>query len=168
MSEWQLAQFNIAMLRAPLDHPETAEFVANLDAVNAVADSSPGFVWRLTDDSGQSSSYVVAYDDPLTIINFSIWASPDDLHEFVFKTMHAQFLRRRREWFRPVDEDIVVCWWIPAGTRPPVDEAKERLQRLRRLGPTPEAFTLRRRFPPPLTPAAARPEGGQLETAAGS
>lgn len=168
MSRWELAEFNVAMLRAPLDDPDTAEFVANLEAVNAIAESSPGFVWRLKDDSGQSSSYVVAYDDPLMIINFSIWASPDDLHEFVFTTMHAKFLRRRREWFQSIDEAILVCWWIPADDRPSVQEAKERLERLRREGPTAEAFTLRHRFPPPDSSGVDSAGGAHLESAAGS
>ena len=148
---WELAQFNVARLNAPLDHPDTAEFVANLETINAVAESSPGFVWRLTDDSGLSSSYVAAYDDPLMIINYSIWATPADLHAFVFATEHTTFLRRRREWFQPVDEAILVCWWIPAGSRPPVAEAQRQLELLREVGPTAEAFTLRRRFPAPLT-----------------
>lgn len=148
---WELAQFNVARLKSPLDHPDTAEFVANLEAINAVAEASPGFVWRLTDDTGQSSSYVTAYDDPLMIINFSIWETPGDLHAFVFATAHTAFLRRRREWFQPVDAAILVCWWIPAGTRPPVEEAQRRLELLREVGPTAEAFTLRRRFPAPLT-----------------
>jgi len=147
--QWELAQFNVALLKAPLDHPDTAEFVANLETINSVAESSPGFVWRLTDDSGLSSSYVAAYDDPLMIINYSIWATPDDLHSFVFATSHTAFLRRRREWFQPVDEAILVCWWIPDGTRPPVDEAQRRLELLRKHGPSADAFTLRRRFPPP-------------------
>jgi len=165
---FELAEFNVARLRAPLDHPDTAEFVANLDAVNTEAEAAPGFVWRLTDESGQSSSYVVAYDDPLMIINYSIWASPNDLHAFVFKTMHAQFLRRRREWFQAVEAAILVCWWIPAGQRPPVAEAQERLERLRRDGPTADAFTLRHRFPPPGASTASDADGSHLESAAGS
>ena len=70
--EWHLAELNVARLRQPLDHPDTAEFVAALDAINALAESSPGFVWRLTDESGHSSSYVRADDDPLVIINLSV------------------------------------------------------------------------------------------------
>ncbi len=152
---WHLAELNVARLRRPLEHPDTAEFVAALDGINALAESSPGFVWRLTDDSGQSSSYVRADDDPLVIINLSVWESPDHLHDFVFHTAHTPFLRRRREWFERMTEPFLVCWWVPAGEVPSVEESLERLGRLRRHGVSDEAFTLRDRRPPPLT--SARP-----------
>ena len=148
---WHLAELNVARLRRPLDHPGTAEFVAALDGINALAESSPGFVWRLTDDSGQSSSYVRADDDPLVIINLSVWVSPDHLHDFVFHTAHTPFLRRRREWFERMTEPFLVCWWVPAGEVPTVDSALARLGRLRRYGVSDEAFTLRDRRPPPVT-----------------
>lgn len=151
---WHFAQYNIAGLHHPLDHPATAEFVANLDRVNALAEASPGFVWRLTDDgSGLSSSYVRAYDDPLTIINLSVWESPEQLQDFVYRTAHTDFLRRRREWFERSTEAYLVCWWIQAGRVPPVEDAVERLERLRRDGPSDEAFTLRDLRPAPDTSA---------------
>jgi hypothetical protein len=155
MTGWQLAELNIARLRQPLEHPDTAEFVTALDEINALAECSPGFVWRLTDDSGHSSSYVRAYDDPLMIINLSVWASPDALHDFVFRTAHTPFLRRRREWFERMDEAFLVCWWIPAGHLPTVDDAMARLDGLRADGVSDEAFTLRDRRPPPATPPVA-------------
>jgi hypothetical protein len=148
-SGWHLAELNVALLRQPLDHPDTAEFVEALDAVNALADSSPGFVWRLVDESGQSSSYVRAADDPLFIINLSVWEAPDSLHDFVFRTAHTPFLRRRREWFQRMDDAFLVCWWVPVGHRPTVDEALDGLDRLRRDGVTGHAFTLRDRHPAP-------------------
>jgi hypothetical protein len=147
--EWHFAQFNIARLYQPLDHPDTAEFVANLDRINAVAEGAPGFVWRLTDDSGQSSSYVRAYDDPLMIINMSVWESPEQFQDFVYRTAHTSFLRRRREWFEKMDEAYLVCWWIPAGTVPAVAEAVDRLARLRAEGVSDDAFTLRELRPAP-------------------
>jgi Domain of unknown function (DUF3291) len=151
---WHLAQYNIARLHQPLDHPATAEFVANLYRVNAVAEASPGFVWRLTDDdSGLSSSYVRAYDDPLTIINLSVWESPEQLQDFVYRSAHTEFLRRRREWFEKSSEAYLVCWWIRAGHVPPVEDAVERLERLRRDGPSDDAFTLRDLRPAPDTSA---------------
>ena len=150
--DWQLAQLNVARLRQPLEHPDTAEFVAALDPINELAESSPGFVWRLTDESGQSSSYVRADDDPLVIVNLSVWRTPDDLHDFVFRTAHTAFLRRRREWFERMAEAFLVCWWVPAGHVPSVDEALDRLARLRRDGVSDDAFTLRERRPaPPVT-----------------
>ena len=120
--------------------------------INALAESSPGFVWRLVDESGQSSSYVRADDDPLFIINLSVWETPEQLHDFVFQTAHTPFLRRRREWFERMAEAFLVCWWVPAGHRPTVDEAMDRLDRLRRDGVTDDAFTLRERRPTPGTP----------------
>jgi Domain of unknown function (DUF3291) len=151
--EWHFAQFNIARLHEPLDHPDTAEFVANLDHINAVAESSPGFVWRLTDEVGQSSSYVRAYDDPLVIINLSVWESPEQLSEFVHRTAHTPVLRRRREWFKKMDEPYLVCWWVLAGTVPTVAEAVAQLERLRTEGVSDDAFTLRDLRPAPSTPA---------------
>lgn len=147
--DWQLAELNIARLHQPLDHPDTAEFVAALDHVNALAETSPGFVWRLTDESGQSSSYVQTTDDPLDIINLSVWETMEDLHEFVFRTGHTEYLRRRREWFQRVDEVYLVCWWVPAGHVPTVEESLDRLARLRRHGVSDEAFTMRDRRPAP-------------------
>lgn len=154
--EWHLAELNVARLRQPLDHPDTAEFVAALDAINALAESSPGFVWRLTDESGHSSSYVRADDDPLVIINLSVWESPDHLHEFVFHTAHTPFLRRRREWFERMPDVFLVCWWVPVGHVPTVEESLERLGRLRREGVSDDAFTLRDRRPAPSVTAASR------------
>jgi Domain of unknown function (DUF3291) len=151
---WHFAQYNIGRLHQPLDHPATAEFVAALDEVNALAESSPGFVWRLTDDAtGLSSSYVRAYDDPLMVINLSVWETPEQLQDFVYRSTHTSFLRRRREWFEKLDAAYLVCWWIPAGQVPNVEEAVERLERLRRDGVSDEAFTLRELRPEPRAPA---------------
>jgi heme-degrading monooxygenase HmoA len=150
---WHFAEYNIARLHHPLDHPASAEFVANLDHVNAIAEASPGFVWRLTDESGLSSSYVRAYDDPLTIINMSVWESPELFQEFVYRSDHTAFLRRRREWFEKPSEAYFVCWWIPVGQVPSVEEAVGRLDRLRRDGASDDAFTLRELRPAPRAPA---------------
>jgi hypothetical protein len=153
-SSSHLAQFNIARLLQPLDHPATAEFVANLDRINTVAEAAPGFVWRLKDDdTGLSSSYVRAYEDPFMIINFSVWESPEQLADFVYRSDHTAFLRRRREWFEKLGEAYVVCWWVPAGYVPTVEEAVARLERLRAEGPSDEAFTLRDIRPAPSVPA---------------
>ena len=101
---WHFAELNIGRLHEPLDHPATKEFVDALDEINALAEASPGFVWRLKDEAtGLSSSYVRADDDPLTIINLSVWETPEQLHDFVYRTAHTPFLRRRREWFQKVE-----------------------------------------------------------------
>jgi hypothetical protein len=148
MNLFQLAQLNVARLRAPIDDPLIADFVARLPEVNALAERSPGFVWRLQDVAGDAT-HIRAYDDPLIIVNLTVWASIEALYDFAFRSDHRDVMRRRREWFDKLADAYVVLWWIPAGSRPTVTEARERLDRLRRDGPTPDAFTFRARFPPP-------------------
>jgi len=149
VSGYQLAQLNVARLRHPLDDERTSEFVDALDPINALAEASPGFVWRLTDESGQSSSYVDVSDDPLFIINLSVWESPEHLRAFVYRTDHRDFLRRKAEWFRPHQRPFAVCWWVPTGHRPDEHEAMTRLDRLERDGPSDDVFPFRPPFPPP-------------------
>jgi hypothetical protein len=147
MSEWHIAQLNVARLRHPIDAPQTAAFVANLDPINAVADAAPGFVWRLQDDSGNATS-IRADADPLFIVNLSVWKTIETLEDFVRRSPHAEVLRRRREWFDRMAEAYLVLWWVPAKRTPSVDEAMARLEHLRRHGPTAHAFTFRARFAP--------------------
>lgn len=142
-----LAQLNIGRTVAPIDHPLLADFVANLDPVNALGDASPGFVWRLQDEFGAATS-IRAFDDPLMIVNLTVWESIESLREFAYRSGHVAFLRRRREWFVPLDGPSLVLWWVPAGHRPTIEEARERLERLTADGPTPAAFTLKVPFPP--------------------
>lgn len=146
-----LAQYNVGRLRRPLDHDETAEFVAALEPINAIAEASPGFVWRLQDDSGASSSFVAVkgIDDPLVVVNYSIWTDLESLQHFMYKSGHASYLRRRTEWFERTSDATAVCWWIPAGTIPHVDEAQRRLERLQADGPSVEGWPLREPHPPP-------------------
>lgn len=162
MPRHHLAQFNIARLRAPLDSPLLADFVARLDEVNAIAEAAPGFVWRFKTEDGNATA-VRPYDDDRIVINFSIWESPDMLKQFAYRAAHAELLRRRLEWFEHMQEDYLVMWWIPEGARPTVEEAVARLAQLRAMGPTPEAFTFRKLFPPPA--AQQEPE---LDLAAGT
>ncbi len=156
--EHHLVQLNIGRLNQPLDHPDSAEFVAALGPINALAEATPGFVWRLTDDDGQSSSYVrlPGEDDPLMIVNYSIWADLEALKHFMFKSGHASYLRRRREWFEAADEAVTVCWWAPAGTRPGLDEAYERLLHLRANGPSETGWPLTAPVDPPSVIANLR------------
>lgn len=125
------------------------EFVAALEPINALAEASPGFVWRLKDDDGHSSSYVdiPGNDDPLLIINYSIWADLDSLTHFVNKSGHVAYLRRRREWFEVIDKPTSAAWWVPVGEIPDLGEAYRRVVRLQEHGPTPESFPLNRPFP---------------------
>lgn len=151
---FHLAQVNIGRLKAPIDDPRVADFVAQLDEINALADRSPGFVWRLQDESGNATA-VPAFDDARMIINMSVWESLEALRAYVYCSDHSRVLARRRDWFEKLDRPHMALWWIPAGTLPAVEEARQRLALLGARGPTPDAFTFRDRFPPPAPADAA-------------
>jgi len=148
-----LAQVNIGRLRAPLDSPALADFVAALDPVNAAADAAPGFIWRLQTEDGNATAirgfeWDVAGSAGV-IMNMSVWESVAALGAFVYSDEHKTVMRRRREWFEKIDEAYLALWWIPRGTIPTVAEAEDRVRHLRAHGPTPAAFSLRTHFPPP-------------------
>jgi Domain of unknown function (DUF3291) len=153
---FHLAQLNIGRIRAPLDSPELAPFVEALDSINALADTSPGFVWRLQTEDGDATA-IRPYDDDMMLVNMSVWESLDHLADFVYRSAHSGIMRRRREFFEKMSDAFLVLWWVPAGHRPDVHEAKDRLERLRRDGPTPAAFTFRHHFPPPSADAGDAP-----------
>ena len=148
---FHLAQINIGRLHRPLDEHENTEFVGGLDHINAIAESSAGFIWRLQDDDGLSSSYVrlPGEDDPLLIVNYSIWEGLDALRDFVYRSAHNSYLRRRHEWFEKPTEPTTVMWWVPAGTVPSLAAAYDRLKELSANGPTARAWSLSETFPPP-------------------
>ncbi|MDT0394400.1 MULTISPECIES: DUF3291 domain-containing protein [Streptomyces] len=143
----ELAQVNIARLKAPLDSPPLKDFVDSLDPVNADADTADGFVWRLQGEEGDATDIAV-FGDSWLIINMSVWRDTDALTAFMYQGRHRELLARRREWFERVEEAMTTLWWIPKGHRPTVAEAESRLLHLRTHGPTPHAFTLRTSFPP--------------------
>lgn len=143
---YHLAQLNIGKIKYPLDDPHIADFVNNLAKINALAEVSPGFVWRLQDENGNATS-ILAFDDPDLLLNMSVWESVDALKAYVYKTEHGDFLRRRHEWFERM-MPYMVMWWVPAGHIPTLDEAKERLAHLTEHGDTPYAFTFRKLFEP--------------------
>lgn len=145
MDDYQLAQVNIGRLLAPLDDPVMAGFVAMLHAINALAERSPGFVWRLQDETGYSSS-IRAFDDPLMAINLTVWDSIDALREYTYYSGHVEMFRRRAEWFDRLSMPYLALWWIPSGHLPTIDEASARLEYLTVHGPTPYAFTFRMPF----------------------
>ena len=153
---WHVAQVNIALPREPLDSPALAEFVANLEPVNALADGAPGFVWRLADETGDATS-IRAFDDERLIINMSAWESIEDLWEFVYSGRHLGVMRRRREWMTRIAKSYLALWWVRADTLPAIDDARLRLDHLRAHGPTAYAFTFKRRFPPPASGTERRP-----------
>lgn len=143
-----LAQINIARMRAPVDDPLMADFVAQLDAVNAVADQSPGFVWRLQDDAGDATSIRV-FDDDRILINMSVWETVEALQTYVYRSVHLSVLKDRKRWFEPLGRPHTALWWIPAGHLPTPEDGKHRLDLLHWHGPTPEAFTFKHLFPAP-------------------
>jgi hypothetical protein len=147
---FHLAQANVARCRAPLDAPVMRDFVELLPAINALADASPGFVWRLQTEDGDATAIRV-YDDPLVIFNMSVWTGLAELKQYVFRSSHLHALRRRRDWFERMDPASVL-WWVPAGCRPDALEGKARLERLAADGPSPEAFTFTQPYPPPDAP----------------
>jgi len=149
VARFHLAQLNIALPRAPLDAPLLSEFVAALEPVNAAADASPGFVWRLQTDDGDATG-ISAFGDDRLVVNMSVWESLEALRAFVYgERGHLSVMRRRREWFERMAEAYLVLWWLPAGELPTIADAEERLALLRAMGPSPDAFTFRRHFPPP-------------------
>jgi Domain of unknown function (DUF3291) len=147
MKKLHLAQFNIGRMLGPLDGPVMRGFVERLDEVNAIADGTPGFVWRLQTDAG-NATYLRPYDDEWIIVNMSVWETVESLRNFVFSGKHSEVLRQRREWFEKLEKPITVLWWVPAGHIPSIDEAKKRLAHLQERGPTPFAFSFRTVFPP--------------------
>jgi hypothetical protein len=140
MTGLHLAQLNIGRLRYEVGDPRMAEFIDNLAFVNDLAERSPGFVWRYQDDSGSAIETRPFASDPRMAINLSAWDSVEALERFVWQTVHKRFYGRRHEWFERMDERYFVMWWVPAGHRPTVQEAVERLRHLQQQGPSDHAF----------------------------
>lgn len=147
-AQWHLAQINVGRLTAPKGDPRTADFFAALDRINALADASPGFVWRLQDESGNATG-IRTTTDPLFAVNLSVWEDAAALFEFVYRSAHTPVMARRREFFQPFEGVYQALWWISAGHRPTIDEGISRLWTLEHFGPTPDAFTFKTRFPAP-------------------
>ncbi len=147
MTQFHLAEINIGRLKAHIDDPLIADFKNNLARINALAEASPGFVWRLIGEGGDATD-IQAFDDPLMAINMSVWTDVASLGAYVYRSGHIEFMRRRREWFEPMD-NFMALWWVPAGHQPTPAEAIARLDLLGRLGPSQEAFTFKNPFPAP-------------------
>jgi hypothetical protein len=140
-----LAQLNIAKAKYSLEAPEIKEFIDNLTPVNEIAESSDGFIWRLKDESGDATN-IKAFSDPKIIVNMSVWNSIDSLKNFMFRTHHRNFLRRKNEWFDSMPEDSYVLWWVPIGHIPSIEEAVDKLEFLRKNGDTANAFSFKSNF----------------------
>ena len=142
-----LAQLNIAQMKAPLESPVMKGFVDLLDRINEVADQSPGFVWRLQTEDGDATALRV-FQDPLVLVNMSVWKNLEALHQYVYRSDHLIPFRERQRWFDATQEPHIVLWWTPIAELPTVEDGKERLDHLGRLGPTPDAFTFARPYTP--------------------
>jgi hypothetical protein len=161
-ARFHLAEVNVARLAGPLDSEALRPFVERLAHVNALADASPGFVWRLQTEAGDATA-VPVFGDPEMIVNLSVWESIEALRAFTYRLPeHVEVLRRRREFFIRDGVESVALWWVAAGTTPTVREAEERLTLLRAIGPSPDAFTFKRLFPPPGSDAAPVDDAREL------
>lgn len=157
---WHIAQMNVGRALYPLEDLGMAEFVGQLDQVNALAEQSPGFIWRLKSESGNATDIKMT-DDPQFIVNMSVWQNIEALFDFVYKSSHRLVMAERRRWFERPAGAYMVLWWVAAGTVPSADEGLARLGDLDRHGPTPHAFSFKHILPPPGLPGS--PEDLQPE-----
>ena len=137
-----LAQLNVAHLAAPLESPQLAGFVNALDEINALGEASPGFVWRLVGDGNDATS-LRPFPNPDMIVNLTVWTGKAALDGFTYHSAHTAFLRRRREWFTPMNTAAVALWHVPDRHMPTLGEARARLEHLTARGPSPYAFGFR-------------------------
>ena len=149
MTAHHIAQLNIGHAIAPMDDPLMADFVAWLDEINGLGERSPGFVWRLKGEGGTSVELQVDDDDPLYVVNLTVWRSMEDLHAFTYRSEHKAVFKRRFDWFERRGTPNVCLWWVPIGTIPTLEDAERRLGLLTDHGPTSEAFTFKQPFPAP-------------------
>jgi hypothetical protein len=141
-----IAQMNVGTALYDLDDPGMADFMNNLDRINALAEAAPGFVWRLTGE-GNNATDIKVTDDPRFILNMSVWENVEALFAYVYRSDHRTVMIRRREWFAKPDAPYMVLWWVKEGVVPTVDEGLRRLRHLSDFGPTPFAFNFRTMFP---------------------
>jgi Domain of unknown function (DUF3291) len=137
---YHLAELNIGRLLAPTDDPRVAEFMDALSRVNALAERMPGYVWRMTGETGFSATDLAPSDDPRLIPNISVWENVQSLENFVWNTVHRAFYERRAEWFEVLGKMHFVMWWVPVGHKPTLDEALARLTHKQKNGDTDHAF----------------------------
>ncbi|MFN8528936.1 MAG: DUF3291 domain-containing protein [Anaerolineae bacterium] len=147
MTRLQIAQINVARRLAPLNDPVMAEFVAQLDKINALADISPGFVWRLKENLNDPTSIHV-FEDEYILINMSVWESIDTLYQYAYYSAHADVFRKRSDWFSRLGKPNMALWWVPANHQPSELEGKTRLEHLQTHGASAYAFTFKERFDP--------------------
>jgi hypothetical protein len=160
VSTFELAQLNLAQMRTPMDSPEMADFVANLDRINALAEGSPGFVWRLQGEDGKATALRPLGENML--VNISVWRDVAALRDYVYQTGHVEIMRRRREWFDQIHQASLVLWWVPAGHRPDEFEAAEKLALLCAQGPSPGAFSFRHSYAAPDAESSVSPTSSTI------
>jgi hypothetical protein len=148
MEKYHVAQVNIGRIRAPLDDAIMAGFMGRLDEINALADRSPGFVWRLQTSQGNATYFRPYEHDDRILLNMSVWETVEALRNYVYNTAHKELLKNRHEWFEKFVGTYTSLWWVPVGHRPGIDEAKKRLAHLEKYGPTEFAFTFKNIFKP--------------------
>ena len=148
MQNYHLAQINVARMRASLDDPIMAEFKTAIDEINAIAERSPGFVWRLQNESGDASEIRV-YDDPKILVNMSVWQSTPQLKDYVYGSLHKDFFMRRRQWFEKFQGAHFGMWWVPVGKFPTATIGREKIEYLTIHGESPECFTFKNLYSAP-------------------
>jgi len=148
--EYQLAQINIAKLLKPIDHPQIADFVNQLDEINALAEKSEGFVWRLKDENSNDATSITPFDDPKIIVNISVWKDTETLKKYVYNSNHVKVFVRRKEWFEKPTKAHMALWWIEKGKFPTVEKGKKRLEYLQQNGNSAFAFTFQKIMNPPI------------------
>jgi len=148
MANYHIAQVNIGRIRFPTDDARMSGFMTRLDEINALADASPGFVWRLQTSEGNATYFRPYPDDDRILLNMSVWENIDALRHYVYRTAHAEVMRHREEWFEKFSGVYMALWWVPVGHVPGIDEAKKRIAHLDAHGPTQFAFTFKNVFEP--------------------
>ena len=147
--KYHLAELNVARIKYPLEHPLMREFTDFLEPVNQFAEKSPGFIWRLKDDLGRSSSYVESpYSDKMVLVNLSLWKDPESLKHFTYNTAHSYFLKNKVRWFDKMYGHHMVLWWEIAGDIPTIDKGLDKLNYLNKHGPSPAAFDFKKIYDP--------------------
>jgi hypothetical protein len=151
ITTFHLAQVNVAQAKAEMESELMQGFVSRLDEINALAESAEGFIWRLKEDSG-SATAIRVFDDPLLLINMSVWANLEALKHYVYKSLHVELIKDREVWFNKMGESHQALWWIPAGHIPCTEEARKKLEYIRKNGPSADAFTFAKPYPTPMPP----------------
>jgi hypothetical protein len=144
MSKLHLAQVNIAKKLAPLDDPIMQDFINNVDKMNAIADSSPGFIWRMKDEDKDLGAQV--FQDDSLVINISVWEDLDLLFNYTYNSGHIEVFKRKKEWFSKMKMMHMAFWYVPEGYEPSFQDAKDRLDYLNIHGDSPYAFTFKSKF----------------------